>query len=81
MPVSHEAAPVLSGLSPIGGRTIEVRFHGGLLSSDDAMMVLRQIRQRLGNARRLAASKSDPLFKPAIARQHDHLDLCSQSTV
>jgi Transposase DDE domain group 1 len=50
----------LPGLSPVGGKTVVVKFDGGLLSSDAGILVLREVEQRLGVADRLAACMVDP---------------------
>src|SRR5213595_3361454 len=48
------------GLSPAGGKRIEVRFDGGLLSSDGGVLALREVEKRMGVADRLAACLIDP---------------------
>jgi hypothetical protein len=73
MPASAEAIPVLPGLSPLCGRPIEARFDGGLMSSDGGLLVLRQIEQRLGIARRLAACIADPRAPERIAHGLDEI--------
>jgi len=73
MPASDDATPALPGLSPICGRPIEARFDGGLMSSDGGLLVLRQIEQRLGIARRLAACMSDPRAPERIAHGLDEI--------
>jgi len=45
----------LPGLSPVSGKRLDVRFDGGLLSSDGGILLLREVEQRLGVADRLAA--------------------------
>jgi hypothetical protein len=50
----------LPGLSPAGGKRVDVRFDGGLLSSDGGVLALREIENRLGVADRLAACLVDP---------------------
>jgi hypothetical protein len=60
MPATSEPAPILPGLSPIGGKPIEARFDGALMSSDGGLLVLREIERRLGIADRLAACIRDP---------------------
>jgi hypothetical protein len=37
----------LSGLSPVAGKKVVVRFDGGLLLSDGGILVLREVEQRL----------------------------------
>ena len=50
----------LPGLSPVGGKTIVIKFDGGLLSSDGGVVILREVEQRLGIAERMAACIKDP---------------------
>ncbi len=50
----------LPGLSPVSGKRVEVKFDGGLLSSDGGVLALREVDQRLGVADRLAACMVDP---------------------
>jgi hypothetical protein len=50
----------LPGLSPVSGKTVVVKFDGGLLSSDGGILVLREVEQRLRVADRLAACIEDP---------------------
>jgi hypothetical protein len=50
----------LPGLSPVCGKRLDVRFDGGLLSSDGGILLLREVEQRLGVADRLAACIKDP---------------------
>ena len=50
----------LPGLSPVSGKRVEVKFDGGLLSSDGGVLALREVEQRLRVADRLAACLIDP---------------------
>ena len=50
----------LPGLSPVSGKRVEVKFDGGLLSSDGCALALREVDQRLRAADRLAACMVDP---------------------
>lgn len=50
----------LPGLSPVSGKRLDVRFDGGLLSSDGGILLLREVEQRLGVADRMAACIKDP---------------------
>jgi hypothetical protein len=50
----------LPGLSPVAGKTIVVRFDGGLLSSDGGVLALREVAQRYRVADRMAACIKDP---------------------
>ena len=58
MPATDVATAILPGLSPICGRQIEARFDDALMSSDDGLLVLREVEQRLVLPRR---SKIRPL--------------------
>jgi Transposase DDE domain group 1 len=55
-----ENAPVLPGLSPVGGRPVHVTFDGGRLTSDAGVLILAEIERRLGIAERLARCIEDP---------------------
>ena len=55
-----ENAPVLPGLSPVGGKPIHVAFDAGRLTSDAGVLVLAEIERRLGLADRLARCIEDP---------------------
>ena len=50
----------LPGLSSVSGKSVVVKFDGGLLSSDGGILALREIEQRLRVADRLAACMVDP---------------------
>jgi hypothetical protein len=50
----------LPGLSPVGGKRVDVRFDGGWLSSDGGVLALREVENRLGVADRLASCLVDP---------------------
>ncbi|MGI4807331.1 MAG: IS1380 family transposase, partial [Janthinobacterium lividum] len=54
MPVKVESTPMLPGLSPVRGKTIEARFDAACMSSDGGLLALREIEQRLAIAQRLA---------------------------
>jgi len=60
MPVKVEAIPMLPGLSPVRGKAIVARFDGACMSSDDGLLALREVEQRLAIASRLAACIHDP---------------------
>ena len=60
MPATTEAPLPLPGLSPVAGKLIIARFDGGSLSSDGGLLALREVEDRLGVARRLAACIDDP---------------------
>src|SRR6195952_4282779 len=50
----------LPGLSPVNDKRVEVRFDGGLLSSDGGVLALREIMCGLDVAQRLTACLVDP---------------------
>src|SRR5271167_2647241 len=50
----------LPGLSSVSGKSVVVKFDGGLLSSDGGILALREVEQRLQVADRLAACLVDP---------------------
>src|SRR5271165_3850560 len=50
----------LPGLSSVSGKSVVVKFDGGLLSSDGGVVALREVEQRLRVADRLAACAVDP---------------------
>ena len=55
MPADTHAALPLPGLSPIEAKPIIARFDGGARSSDGGLLALREIEERLGMVRHLAA--------------------------
>ena len=50
----------LPGLSSASGKSVVVKFDGGLLSSDGGVLALREVEHRLRVADRLAACMIDP---------------------
>lgn len=44
----------------LGRRIVEANFEGGALSSDGGLMLLRQVDQRIGLSRGVAAALHDP---------------------
>ena len=50
----------LPGLSPVSGKRVEVKFDGGLLSSDGGVLALREVEWRLG-----VVSDDLPICHPA----------------
>ncbi len=60
MPVKVGFTPMLPGLSPVGGKTIEARFDGACMSSDGGLLALREVEQRLAIASRLAGCIREP---------------------
>jgi hypothetical protein len=59
-PAMADDAPVLPGLSPVGGKSVHLTFDGGRLSSDAGVLVLAEIERRLGLAERRARCIEDP---------------------
>ena len=55
-----ENAPLLSGLSPVKSKPVQVTFDGGRLTSDAGVLVLAEIERRLKFAERLARCLADP---------------------
>jgi Transposase DDE domain group 1 len=55
-----EKAPLLPGLSPVGGKPGHVTFDGGRLTSEAGVPVLAQIERRRGLAERLARCIEGP---------------------
>ena len=73
MPADAHATLPLPGLSPVAGKPIIARFDGGSLSSDDGLLALREVEERLGLARRFAACIDDPRAPERI--QHSLADM------
>ena len=55
-----EHAPLLPGLSPVGGKPVQMAFDGGRLTSDAGVLILAEIERRMGIAERLARCIEDP---------------------
>ena len=55
----RENTPLLPGLSPVSGKSVDACFDGGSLSSDAGVLALREIDIRLNVAARLAACIAD----------------------
>jgi hypothetical protein len=53
-------APFLPGLSPVGGKPVQVAFDAGRLTSDGGVLLLAEIERHLGIAERLARCIEDP---------------------
>jgi hypothetical protein len=73
MLASVEPTLTLPGLSPVCERPIIARFDGDLLSSDGGLLALREVEQKLGIARRLAACIDDPRAPERIAHGLDEI--------
>src|SRR3954447_1395964 len=73
MPANDEATAILPGLSPIHGRAIEARFDSAMMSSDGGLLMLREIEQRLGIARRLATCIRDPRAPERVVHGLDEI--------
>ena len=52
--------PGRPGLSPVGGKPVDVAFDGGRLTSDAGVLVLAEIERKLGVAERLARGMRIP---------------------
>ena len=59
-PAMNDPMLPLPGLSPVSGKRVEVKFDGGLLSSDGGVLALRAVEERLGVSDRLSACLIDP---------------------
>jgi len=75
MPADTHVTPPPPCLSPVTGKPIIARFDGGALSSDGGLQALREIEERLGMARRLAACIDDPRAGPDPAQPRRHAAL------
>jgi hypothetical protein len=53
-------APFLPGLSPVGGKPVQIAFDAGRLTSDGGILLLAEIERSLGIAERLARCLDDP---------------------
>src|ERR671910_2228885 len=53
-------APFLPGLSPVAGKSVQITFDAGRLTSDGGVLVLAEIERHLGIAERLARCLEDP---------------------
>jgi len=53
-------APFLPGLSPVAGKSVQVTFDAGRLTSDSGVLMLAEIERHLGIAERLARCIEDP---------------------
>src|ERR671912_70919 len=61
-------APFLPGLSPVGGKPVQVTFDAGRLTSDGGILLLAEIERHLGIAERLARCLEDPPRPIALKR-------------
>src|ERR687891_2290982 len=52
-------APFLPGLSPVGGKPVQITFDAGRLTSDGGILLLADVERRLGIAERLAHCLAD----------------------
>src|SRR5512135_3661777 len=59
MPARVDPTPLLPGLSPVGGKTVQARFDGGEMSSDGGLLLLREVENRFQIADRLATCLDD----------------------
>jgi hypothetical protein len=65
--------PPPPGLSSVGGKRVEIKFDGGLLSSDGGVLALREVEKRLGVAERIAACLIDPRKREQV--RHSFADI------
>ena len=65
--------PILPGLSPVGSLVIHARFDGGALSSDGGVLLLREIKGKLGISAMLAGCMSDPRDPARISHAHEEM--------
>src|ERR1700712_1385247 len=73
MPAKVETSPTLPGLSAVCVMRSEARFDGTHLSSDGGLLVLREVEQRLGLARRLAGCIVDPRAPERVVHGMDEI--------
>src|ERR687897_739300 len=59
-PAMADDAPFLPGMSPVGGKPVQVTFDAGRLTSDGGILLLAEIERSLGIAERLARCIEDP---------------------
>src|SRR5918994_300524 len=59
-PAMADDAPFLPGMSPVGGKPVQVTFDAGRLTSDGGVLMLAEIERSLGIAERLARCIEDP---------------------
>src|SRR5919112_4139966 len=59
-PAMVDTTLTLPGLSPVRCKPLDVRFDGGVLSSDGGLLLFREVEERLRLADRLASCLSDP---------------------
>ncbi len=62
-----DPTPLLPGLSPVCTKPLDVRFDGGVMSSDGGLLLFREIEDRLCLADRLAGCLTDPRNPAQIA--------------
>ena len=55
-----QSAAVLPSLAPVAGKLVHAAFDGGRLTSDAGVLVLAEVKRRLGVAERLARCLADP---------------------
>ena len=67
----------LPGLSPVRSKPLDVRFDGGVLSSDGGLLLFREVEERLRLADRLAGCLIDPRNQAQVDR--DSAPPCARS--
>jgi hypothetical protein len=73
MPAGSEIAPMLPGLSPLGGGAMEACFDDAQASSDGGLLLLREVELRLGMARRMAECIRDPRAPERVPHRLDEI--------
>ena len=69
----NETIPYLPGLSPVSGKELHARFDGGRLSSDGGVLLLREIENGLGLAKRLSSCMKDT--RDPVSTTHTQVDM------
>lgn len=69
----NDTIPYLPGLSPVSGKELHARFDGGRLSSDGGVLLLREIENGLGLAKRLSSCIKDT--RDPLSTTHTQVDM------
>ncbi len=69
----NETIPYLPDLSPVSGKELHARFDGGRLSSDGGVLLLREIENGLGLAKRLSSRMKD--IRDPLSTTHTQVDM------
>jgi len=73
--------PVLPGLSPVESLDIHARFGGGALPSDGGVLLLREIKGKLGICAMLAVCMSYPCYRHPARIGHVHEEMICARTL